>query len=246
MLHQPLGDREPEPAAAAGNDVGSRRVESEQLGRTHRYDAAFGHVDHDFADVLGLREVLQGARRLLDRKPHQRKALILVLENARRDLLEQRRDLGFLLSDPAVDVEARVAAVLSEETERDPPIFVNVGLADLDEAAEWREAPDALRERASRKRVQDDVDAFSAGYLEHRVAEVARARVEDVLDAQASKIFAFRFAARGRENPRAETARHLNRRQPDTAGCRVDQYALAGSNARQALECDPSGQEHRR
>ena len=104
----------------------------------------------------------------------------------------------------------------------------------LDEAAAGREAGQAgLDEPLAGEAVEHHVHALAAGGREDLLAEVGRAAVEDVLDAERAQIGLLRGAGRG-EHFRARGLRQLDGRQPDPAGAGVDEHPLARRQPREA------------
>ena len=79
------------------------------------------------------------------------------------------------------DVERRIAP---ERPERDARVLVNVAFADLDEAAELREAREPHRDRLGGERVENDVHAAPAGQFHDGFGEVAAPRVDHMLHAE--------------------------------------------------------------
>ena len=93
------------------------------------------------------------------------------------------------------DVERRIAP---QRPERDARVLVDVAFADLDEAAELREAREAHRDRFGGERVENDVHAAAAGEFHDGFGEVAAARVDHMLHAERLEQRAFGRAAGAR------------------------------------------------
>ena len=120
------------------------------------------------------------------------------------------------------DVERCIAP---QRPERDARVLVDVAFADLDEAAELREARKPHRDRFGGERVENDVHAAPAGQFHDGFGEVAAPRVDHMLHAQRLEQRAFGRAARRGDDFRAEVMRDLDRRHADAARARVDEDA---------------------
>ena len=124
------------------------------------------------------------------------------------------------------DVERRIAP---QRPERDARVLVNVAFADLDEAAELRQARESHRDRFGGERIENDVHAAPAGQFHDGFGEVAAPRVDHMLHAERLEQRAFGRAARRGDDFRAEVMRDLDRRHADAARARVDEDTFAGS-----------------
>ena len=137
-------------------------------------------------------------------------------------------------------MERRIAP---ERPERDARVLVNVAFADLDEAAELREAREPHRDRLGGERVENDVHAAPAGEFHDGFGEVAAPRVDHMLHAERLEQRAFGCVARRGDDFRAEVMRDLDRRHADAARARVDEDTFASAEVRHALERMPRSHE---
>src|SRR5690606_119665 len=122
----------------------------------------------------------------------------------------------------------------------------HVRLADLDEPAV--SGKDVVRggNELVRQRVQDDVDALTAGVTQDFLPERRRAGIVDPLDAHSPKKLALPPAARGRVDLSARRLCELYGGHADAAGGGVDQHALTAPQTRQLVQRPVGGQERDR
>ena len=141
------------------------------------------------------------------------------------------------------DVERRIAP---QRPERNARVLVDVAFADLDEAAELREAREPHRDRLGGERIENDVHAAPVGQFHDGFGKIAAARVDHMLHAERLEQRAFGRAARAGDDFRAEVMRDLDRRHADAARARVDEDAFALAQARHILERMPRSHEDHR
>ena len=137
-------------------------------------------------------------------------------------------------------MERRIAP---ERPERDARVLVNVAFADLDEAAELREAREPHRDRLGGERVENDVHAAPVGEFHDGFGEVAAPRVDHMLHAERLEQRAFGCAARRGDDFGAEVMCDLDRRHADAARARVDEDTFASAEVRHVLERMPRSHE---
>jgi hypothetical protein len=77
------------------------------------------------------------------------------------------------------------------------------------------------------ERIQDHVHTAPVGQFQHRLGEVAAARIDDVLHPESLEERSFGRAAGARDHFRAEMVRDLYRGHADTTRTRVNQNALS-------------------
>ena len=100
-------------------------------------------------------------------------------------------------------------------------------LADLDKAPTWGQQRQARTNKVARQRVEHNVDPSPVRQRLHLFGKGQAARVKDMFHAERAQIGALFFTARRGDDFRAQPLRDLHGSQPDTAGCGMNQHALA-------------------
>ena len=158
-------------------------------GSPRRGTNGSGKRHDDFADVLAAGHEPEGRIDAARREGAKR-------QRTQRALLDQRRRVPpsivagqrFVAVEDGIHRDDVERGVAPQRPERDARVLVDVAFADLDEAAELREAGKAHRDGFAGERVEDHVHAAAVGEFHHRLREIAAARIDDVLHAE-------RFAA---------------------------------------------------
>ena len=135
-----------------------------------------------------------------------------------------------------VGVDAEVADVVAERAQSDAGVFVEVALAEFDEAAEWLQHPEVAVDGLARKRIEHHVDAAAFGFLEDLVGEGQTARVKDFLHTEQAQEIPFFLRARGGIDLGPAPLGNLNRRDADAAGSAMNQHFLALLQPRQMVQ----------
>ena len=185
-FHQPFGEHFAEAAERAGDQVTAVRLDGER--RRERFAAPRherlreGH--DDFADVLAARHEPEGrvdaARREGTEGQRRERAFLDQFGELAEHLPRQR----FVAAEDGVHRDDVERGIAPQRPERDARVLVDVAFADLDEAAELREAREPHRDRLGGERVEHDVHAAPVGEFHHGFGEVAAPRVDHVLHAE--------------------------------------------------------------
>src|SRR5579862_9582249 len=165
MRDEPGSHLEAKTAEAARDEIRGVRADGRLGWNSGAHADVTAVADDDFADVLALREEAErfghpahfefGARRRLDG----------ARGNVLGDFAHQFANKFRALEREPVEIHGEEREVAAEGREIQAVATVDIGLAELDEAAVGREASHTALECFARERVQDDVDAAAAGAL---------------------------------------------------------------------------------
>ena len=243
---QPAGQDFAESAEPARDEVGRVRIDRERLVRRLAFsdDECFGEGEEDFADVLACgHEPERGVRAARGERAEGQWPQGAGLDEG-RDFAQQLARQFLVSRKHGVHrdhVEGRVAAQVPHGQLR---VLVDVALADLDEAAEFREAGKPHRDGLGGERVEHDVHAASAGEFHDPLGEVAAARVDDMPDAHGREQRALVRAAGRRDDFGPEVLRDLDGRHADAPETGMHQNGLAFAQPRDIFQRMPRGHEH--
>jgi hypothetical protein len=123
--------------------------------------------------------------------------------------------------------DAEIRQLLPKRRQTDVAILVDVALADFQETSERREYLKALEHRVAGQGIEDDVHATAIGRRHDFVGKCQGSGIHDVADSERLQEGALFRAARRGEDLRAHLLRNLHGRKADSAGCRVNQHAVA-------------------
>ena len=240
-----LGDRQAEASEPSSDQIAGVGIDRDGLllAALDLQSRAILDGDDLLADMLRLRHVAERVRDPCDRKHPVRQGTERVVLEARLQLPQQR----------AGEVRARVHQIHGEHREvlaqgphPDLAILVDVGLADLDEPSVGPQNREVLVDRVAGQRVQDDIDAFAVGQLQHLVGEGEAARIHHMRHPERGEQGPFLGRAGGREHDSARFQRQLHCRQPDAAGAGMDQHPLSLPHLTERMQRIVGGEEGER
>ena len=147
------------------------------------------------------------------------------------DLLEHLPGQRFVAAENRVHRDDMKRRIAPQRPERDARVLIDVAFADLDEAAELREAREPHRDRFAGERIEHHVHALASVSSMTASAKSPRRESITCFDAERLEQRAFARAARGGDDFRAEMMRDLDRRHADAARARVNEDAFAACGA---------------
>src|SRR6202011_1147507 len=107
------------------------------------------------------------------------------------------------LGQQSVGVDTEIGQIVAERAQPDLAVGVNVTLPDFEKATERLEQSEILADGLAGERIEHNIEAFSFRNAHHLVGEIARARVEDMIDANETQILRFWRCARSAESATA-------------------------------------------
>src|SRR5271168_3013038 len=195
-------------------------LEATRLRRRRQVCALYAAAIRDdyFADVLCLLHITKRVDDFRGIESPVRQGMQELLPEQVQQLGEQAlREVG-ALRHQLIGVNAEVAQVVAERAQAHARIFVEVALAELQEAAEGFEYAQIAVDSLTGEGIQNHVDALSLRQLENLVGKVETARIENMLNAEQTQEIVLLIGARRGIDFGAAPLRHLDCGNADAAG----------------------------
>src|ERR1700691_185753 len=126
--------------------------------------------------------------------------------------------------------------IIAKRAQADNGVRVNVALANLQKPSTRGQGGQSFRDGVAGQRIQHQVNALAFCESANLRGKRSGARIHDMPDTNLAKIVTLFVISRGCEYFRACQSCDLDRRQPDAAGCRVNEDFLSPLDLPQMME----------